>query len=121
MRYDEGSLLRIRNAAQQQVFNGSKVVRATNQPSMATKAAQAALRHGATAVGASHGPLGAIAGRAIGENLGDLLTPEGMTRDALVKRSFELTQPNAGVRTTPFAPTLPAAAGVGALATEAAQ
>jgi hypothetical protein len=103
MRLDEGSLIKIRNAAQQQVLNGQKVVRGGEPPSTATRLAPAGLRHGGTVLGGSYAdPLGAVGGRAIGENLGDLLSPKGMSRDALVQRSFELTQPNSGVSRVAF-------------------
>lgn len=116
LRLDEGSLIKIRNAAQNQVFNGDKVVRSTTQAGPARQVAKAVTKSGATAAGAAVGGWpGAIVGREVGDSLGNAFTPEGLTRDALVKRSF--AKP---VAATPPARAIPATVSVPAAAVSSA-
>ena len=102
LRLDEGSLIKIRNAAQNQIFNGDKVVRSTAQSGPMRQAAKAVTKSGATAAGAAVGGWpGAIVGGEIGDSLGNAFTPEGLTRDELIERSFSKPVASPTPRATP--------------------
>jgi hypothetical protein len=97
LRQDEGSLIAVRNAAQNQIFNGDKNVSGTGANSIAGKTAQAAIRVGSAGTGAAIGghlagaegaTAGAILGGGAGEALNRTFFPGNLTRDALVERSF---------------------------------
>lgn len=97
MRQDEGALIRLRDAAQRQVFNGDKVVRGSGQASTAQKVAGKVAKTATTALGAGGGALvagpgGAIVGGGIGAGVGELaeraIAPADISRDALIERSF---------------------------------
>jgi hypothetical protein len=116
LRLDEGSLIKVRNASQNQIFNGDKVVRSTAQTGPVRQAAKAVTKSGATAVGAAAGGWpGAIVGREVGEAAANAFTPEGLTRDELVERSFKKP-----VATAPPAKTAPAIAPVPAVVSSTA-
>jgi hypothetical protein len=53
LRLDEGSLIKLRNAAQSQIYNGDKMVRSTAQTGPVRQAAKAITKSGATAAGAA--------------------------------------------------------------------
>jgi hypothetical protein len=89
IRLDEGSLIKIRNAAENQIFNGDKVVRSTAQTGAGRQVGKALVKAGSTATGAMiGGPSGAIIGSGAGEAVGNLLTPEGLTKNELASRAF---------------------------------
>lgn len=89
LRGDEGSLLAVRDATQNQIFNGEKNVAGTGAGKLGRNLAKA----GATAAGAGLGhfvggaPAGALVGLAAGEGLSSLF-PGNMSRDALMERAF---------------------------------
>jgi hypothetical protein len=89
LRQNEGSIIKIRNAAQNQTFNGDKIVRSTAQTGPVRQVGKALVKAGAAAAGsATFGPAGAVVGAGAGDVAGNLLTPHGLTKDALVERSF---------------------------------
>jgi hypothetical protein len=89
LRLDEGSLIRLRNAAQNQIFNGEKVVSSTAKAGPLRQIARGATRMAATGAGAAvAGAPGAMVGSVLGDAAGRLLTPEGLTRNALADKSF---------------------------------
>ena len=53
---------------------------------------------------------GAYVGREVGESLGNAFTPEGLTRDELIERSFSKPVASPATRATPAPVSLPAAA-----------
>jgi hypothetical protein len=97
LRQDEGALIKIRNAAQGQLFNGDKRVAASalNSPTrdVAGRLGQAALTGGGAYLGSTIGPAGTVAGSIIGAGAGELaqrfFKPEALTRSELLQRSFE--------------------------------
>src|ERR1700739_2604401 len=108
LRLDEGAIIKIRNAAQNQVFNGAKTVSGTGSSGAVRQGGKALVKAGATAAGAELGGVpGAIVGAGAGESAGSLLTPGNLTRDALIERSFSVptTKPPAfPVRVAPVIP-----------------
>ena len=129
LRMDEGAIIKIRNAAQNQVFNGAKTVSGTGNSGAVRQVGKGLLKAGVTAAGAQIGGVpGAIVGAGAGESAFDLLTPGNLTRDALMERSFSVptTQPPSyPVRQAPVVPiAAPAAAAtipLSSLLTPAAQ
>ncbi len=88
LRRDEGAVIKVRNAAERQIFAGQRPVAGTD-PGFLRKAAAQVVKKGATAAGASvGGPVGAVAGAQVGEELGSLITGTRKTRDDLVSRAF---------------------------------
>ncbi len=97
LRQTEGSIIKLRNAAQGNIFKGEKVVGATAKTGPLREAGAAATRTLATGAGAGigaavGGPVGAAVGGAGGAAVGDaaakVFTPSGLTRDQLVERAF---------------------------------
>lgn len=95
MRLDEGSVIKIRNAAQSKIFNSDKAVRTGKQLGKVRKFVKSSLGPiGAAAgfeVGATmgHPVLGAGAGARVGEAIGEQVLPKSLTRDQLIERAFE--------------------------------
>ena len=95
MRLDEGSLIKIRNAAQRQVFNAEKAVKTAAKPSLAKKVAKkAAVGVGAAAgfeLGSKvgHPLIGSAIGAEMGSEASEALTPKALTRDELIQKAFE--------------------------------
>lgn len=98
MRQDESALIRLRNAADRQLYNGSKTARGTSEAGPVRKlAAKGATLAGAgvgAAVGAATGlpggpEAGAIVGGYAGKKVGDVIAPPDLTRDQLIQRSME--------------------------------
>jgi hypothetical protein len=98
LRQTEGSIIKLRNAAQAQVFNGEKIVSSTAKTGPVRQAAAGATKTTATMLGAGTGAVvggtpGAIAGGAAGQVAGDVaakvITPGGLTRDQLMARAFK--------------------------------
>jgi hypothetical protein len=89
MRRDEGSLIKLRNAAQQQIFNGDKAVPGTGTNTLTAKLVRGGLTGAGGAGGALvAGPLGAAAGATIANDVASRVLPPNLTRDALVEKAF---------------------------------
>lgn len=89
LRQDEGSIIKIRNAAQNQLYNGERTVAGSGETSGLRRLGQAAARTAGTLVGAHvGGPFGAVAGSAAGESVGEAFTTPPQTRNALADQSF---------------------------------
>lgn len=117
LRSDEGSLLKIRNAAQGQLLNGNKQVAATAQNGTMRQIAKSLTKAAATGTGAyAGGPAGAIVGSAAGETAGNLFTPSALTKNELAARSFSV-----GVTKPPVYPEIPARPQVAGLLPSATQ
>lgn len=94
LRLDEGSLIKIRNAAQNQIFNADKKVGGTGASGVVPKIAKGIAQAGLTGAGAYVGGWpGAIVGREIGNTIGPAFNTENMTRNALIDRSFSNAKP----------------------------
>lgn len=98
LRQDEGALLAIRDAAQNQIYNGEKMVAGSAPGGLGRQVAARAVQGGLTAGGAyvggsMAGPAGAAGGAAVGAGAGELATrffaPGKLSRNELVARSFE--------------------------------
>jgi hypothetical protein len=90
LRQAEGSVIRIRNAAQNQIFNGDKAVRASAPTSVAQSTAAELAKLGGTMAGAHvAGPVGAVVGRNVADIAARAIKPEALTRDALIDRAFQ--------------------------------
>lgn len=98
MRSDETSLIRLRNAADRQIFNGEKTVRGSNEVGAFRKGAAKVSTVAGTAAGAAAGyasgiPLGgeagAVIGAGIGKRAGEFIAPPDITRNELIQRSLE--------------------------------
>lgn len=97
LRQTEGSLVRIRNAAQNQIFNGDKAVGGTGNNSSIANAGRNLVRAGSTGVGVlagEHlgGPWGATAGGITGAAAGEFINkwafPGNLTRAELLDKAF---------------------------------
>jgi hypothetical protein len=114
LRLDEGAIIKIRNAAQNQIYNGGKAVSGTGSSGPVRQVGKALVKAGGTAAGASVGGVpGAIVGAGAGEAAGSLLTSGNLTRDALIERSFSVPTARPPVypaRQAPVVPIAPAAA-----------
>jgi len=120
LRRDEGSLLKIRDAAQNQIFNGDKNVGGTGPNS---RIGRNIVRVGATGSGAAIGhavaggpgaTAGAIVGGGLGESINSALFPGNLSQDALVARSFsaaplQIAPPGslAGIKSAAVPPAAP--------------
>lgn len=95
LRLDQGSLIKVRNAAEAQRFNGSKTVRGTGPNSIRRELGRDAITGTGLAIGGKVGAIGgapevgAGAGAVLGNRLANRLLPANdLTRDALVERAF---------------------------------
>lgn len=97
LRHDEGSLIKIRDAAQNQIYNGEKQVAKTGASGTGRKVLRNVTKAGITGVGAGIGALvygepGAAVGGLVTSPLanlaGDLILPDNLTRSQLLERSF---------------------------------
>ncbi len=89
LRQDEGALIAIRNAAQDQIFSGEKTVSSSAQTGIGRQTAAALTKATATGAGATLGGApGAIIGAGAGELAARFFTPEALTRNELAARSF---------------------------------
>lgn len=112
LRQDEGSIIKLRNAAENQIYNGEKKINGTasnvlGKSLMGSLATAGGVGAGATAgefVG--HPIIGAMIGERVGSRIGDLFKAQHLTRDELIERSFSLPQGNA----TPFGTQPPSGA-----------
>jgi len=98
LRLDEGSLIKIRNAANRQEFRGDKQVAGSDKSGPVRKLAAKAIKLTTTAGGAAKaGPLGAAVGSELGDRAAGFLDVKPLTRNELITRSFEKTlHPPAG-------------------------
>lgn len=111
LRLDEGSLIKVRNAAQNQIFNGDKVVQSTAQTGPLRRIGAGITKLAATGVGAEiAGPAGAIAGKTAGDIAARAFLPQALTRNELVERSFSKPVASPVPRSAPAPVSLPAAA-----------
>ena len=119
LRQDEGSIIAIRDAAQNQLFRGDQGVARTGSTSIPGRMARSAIQLGTTGGGAAIGGMvagapgaagGAIIGGGLGEAINRVAFPGNLTRDALIEKSFSgrLTD---GV-TLPEAPARPSIRGL---------
>ena len=89
MRQDEGSLMRIRNAAQRQVFAGDRAVAGTGTTSLLRRGVARSLPVVGGGVGAVvGGPIGAGIGTMLGEHLEGQMAPTNLTRGELIAKAF---------------------------------
>jgi hypothetical protein len=104
LRQDEGSLIAVRDALQRQEFNGDKNVSGTGANTTTAKVTRAVLpMAGAAGGGYVAGPWGAAGGAATGRIIAQSVTPENLTRDALIERAFK----SIGVSRPPSYPSVP--------------
>lgn len=105
LRQDEGSLIKIRNAAQRQYFAGQRKVGGTGSTGPVAQIARRIVPAGAAAAGAEvAGPAGAAAADIVGRTVTNALLPGNATRDALVERAFRTL----GLQKPPSYPSIPA-------------
>jgi hypothetical protein len=106
LRRDEGSLIKIRNAAQNQVYKGAQSVPKTGASPLTAKLIRGGASGAGAALGATVGgpaaPITAAAGATIGNDLATRFLPPNLTRDALVERAF--TNLQAAAPTYPAVP-----------------
>ena len=119
LRQDEGSLIAIRNAAQNQIFNGEKAVGGTGANSVTGKVGKSLVQGSTVGGGAILGGYlggypGAAAGGIIGTGLGEAINrvafPGNLTRDALIEKSF--SKPITQGATLPEVPSHPTIRGL---------
>lgn len=89
LRREEGSMIKVRNALQNQFFNGEKVVRGSGNAGALNRIAGKAAKVVATGTGAAKGgPLGAVIGSEIGDQAAGLISPKDISKNELIERSF---------------------------------
>ncbi len=112
LRRDEGSVIKLRNAADRQTMAGARPVAGSSNPGAARRigaalAEKASTGVGAAAGGAIGGPVGAVGGAVtgaqVGEAIGGAIRGERLTRDQLIERAFKQ-----GGDERPTYPTIPA-------------
>lgn len=111
-RLDEGSLIKIRNAANRQMFKGEKPVAGTGNTGAVRNAAGKMIKIGATAEGAKLGGVhGAVIGQQVGEIAGNAVSGKNpLTRNQLLERSFSKTiHPQSGASAAASSATAAAA------------
>ena len=95
MRLDEGSLIKVRRALQNQVDNAEKPVKTNKKPSTIRKVAQKAVIGGGAALGfemgakIGHPLIGSAMGAEAGAEAARMLTPEKLTRNQWLEKAFE--------------------------------
>jgi hypothetical protein len=90
LRQAEGSLIKIRNAAQAKLFSGDKTVANTGQNGPLRQFAGNMMKFGMVGTGSAlGGPTGAMAASAAGDEAKGLFVKGNLTRDALVQRAFQ--------------------------------
>lgn len=111
LRRDEGSLIKVRNAAERQSFAGQRPVPGSRDPGLVRRTVANAIDKGATATGAYFGgPAGAVVGSTVGQDLSALVRGGRQTRDALIARAFN--RADDGRPTFPSVPPQPPVAGL---------
>lgn len=89
LRRTEGSVIKLRNAAQAKAFEGDRLVTGTEKGGALRQTGKALTAGAGAGVGGYVGGWpGAVAGGIVGERVGRLFTPEAMTRDALIRQAF---------------------------------
>lgn len=105
LRQDEGSLIKIRDAAQAKAFGGEKTVSGTGSNSMPARVTRAVAPAVGGAMGSMvAGPFGAAGGATIANDVARAVLPKNLTRDALIERGFS----RIGQMAPPSYPTVPA-------------
>lgn len=90
LRRDEGSILRIRNAAERQIYAGDRAVPGTGKDGPVRRiAAKASTVIGGAAGAASAGPVGAAVGAGVGHEVGGMFSTPNLTRNALIEKAFK--------------------------------
>src|SRR5208282_3316963 len=103
LRGDEGSLIRIRNAAQNQIFNGDRSVGGSGKGGVVREAGRNLIEAAGTGIGANVANVpGAIVGSQIGKAAARALGTGNLTRNQLAARSFSKS-----VAGRPVFPALP--------------
>jgi hypothetical protein len=93
-RLDEGSLIKIRNAANAKEYGGEQEVRTGKPAGRIRRMAQKALPAVGAAMGfevgakLAHPLIGASIGAEAGSEVGRMISPERLTRDQLIERAF---------------------------------
>lgn len=104
LRLDEGSLIKIRNAAQRQYFAGQRKVGGTGANGPVAQLARRTVPAAAAAVGAEvAGPAGAATADILGRTATNAMLPGNLTRDALVEKAFN----RLGLQKPPIYPSIP--------------
>lgn len=89
LRRDEGALIKVRNAAERQIFAGGRPAPGASEPSAARKVMATMVEKGSTAVGGSvAGGPGAVVGSEVGQLLGQAIRGSRPLRDDLIARAF---------------------------------
>lgn len=96
LRADEGSIIKVRNALQDKIYQGEKTVKPTGTVSRSLKKiGQRTMRAGGTLGGyalgqaVGHPIIGVGVGEQLGETAAEHFLPENPTRDELIERSFK--------------------------------
>lgn len=90
LRRDEGALLKIRKAADRQEFAGHRTV-SGDEPSLARKVTAGVAQAASTAAGAAMaGPVGAVGGAVVGNEIGAAIKGRRLTRDEMIARAFSV-------------------------------
>jgi hypothetical protein len=90
LRRDEGSIIRLRNAAERQIFSGDASVPGTAKSSTARKAVASVAKYTSTAVGSALGGApGAVSGATVGEDLAAAIRARLLKRDEMIARAFK--------------------------------
>lgn len=109
LRHDEGSVIKLRNAAENQIFNAEKKVSGTANNALGKSLMGSLATAGGVGVGAiagemvGHPIIGGMIGERVGSRIANLFKADNLTRDALVERSFGTPRGNQ----TPFGPPPP--------------
>lgn len=104
LRLDEGSLIKIRNAAQRQYFAGQRTVGGTGANGPVAQLARRTVPAATAAAGAEvAGPAGAATGDILGRTVTNAMLPGNLTRDALVEKAFN----RLGLQKPPTYPSIP--------------
>lgn len=104
LRLDEGSLIKIRNAAQRQYFAGQRKVGGTGANGPVAQLARRTVPAATAAAGAEvAGPAGAATGDILGRTVTNAMLPGNLTRDALVEKAFN----RLGLQKPPTYPSIP--------------
>lgn len=117
LRMDQGSLIKMRNAAEAKVLAGDKPVAGTAPAGTARRVGGRIVKIGATAGGAAvGGPAGAVIGSEVGEAARQFIAPSNLTRDQLIERGFKAPQTSgAQFPASPAQPRIAGALGQGAV------
>lgn len=89
LRREEGSLIKLRNAAEAKAMAGQRPVAGSAESGPLRRVAAELMEKGSTATGAAvGGPVGAVVGAQVGETLGTAVRGSRRTRDDLITRAF---------------------------------